>query len=183
MILALRQRHRRMFAIIGVLLPITFFVGVIARQSVPMQAALPPELTTRVETFTATEMEWGDLFAKSAVHVRLWREMSSGRLAVGFSAPRNFLKPDLLVYWIPGFSDLTNGLPENAILLGAFVANPLPLPPDATTTAGALLLFSVADQEIVDASKPVMLSEGRVPRDPNQTFRASDSQSSSPPKE
>lgn len=154
MILPLRQRHRQMFAVFGVLLPLAFAVGIVARRTVPPIATLPPELSAATQTFTAAEYERDDLFAKSQVKVRLWRDLAKGQLAVGLVAPKDFLKPDLIVYWVAGQPKVTDKLPANAVLLGSFVASPLALPTEAATQQGLLILFSLANQEIVDVSKP-----------------------------
>ena len=62
---------------------------------------------------------------------------------------KDFVKPDLMVYWAPE-SNLTTPCPTNAILLGAFSSPPLPLPTKLNKSPGALVLFSLADDEIVD---------------------------------
>ena len=159
MILSLRQRHRRMFTVFGVLLPLLFVVGIAVRRAVPQPDTLPPELTSQTITFTATDYERGDLFAKSPVQVRLWREQGTERLAVGFSAAKDFLKPDLMAYWSAGRPPANDTLPPNASLLGAFVAGPLALPAEASVQDGFLILFSLANQEIVDVSKPTRFSD------------------------
>lgn len=154
MIYSLRQTHRRIFSVLGVLLPLVLVIGIVARRSVPQIEVLPPELSSSTQTFTATDTVRDDLFAKAAVTVRIWKDLQSGQLAVGFSAPRHLLKPDLLVYWTSSGTPLAGELPADAVLLGAFAASPLPLPAEAERGAGALLLFSLADQEIVEVSKP-----------------------------
>ena len=158
MILPLRQRHRRVFAVLGVLLPLAFALGIAARRTVPHTASLPPELSSWTQSFTATDYERDDLFGKSPVQVRLWREQGTGRFAVGFNAAKDFLKPDLMAYWSAG-QPTSNTLPPDARLLGAFVAGPLVLPAEASDTDGYLILFSLANQEIVDVSKPTRFSD------------------------
>ena len=159
MILHLRERHRRIFAVLGVLLPLGFGWGIATRRTVPHPAALPSELSSWTQNFTATDYERGDLFGKSAVRVRLWREQGTGRFAVGFNAAKDFLKPDLMTYWSAGHPRTSDTLPPEARLLGAFVAGPLVLPPEASGTDGYLILFSLADQEIVDVSKPTRFND------------------------
>ena len=44
MILPLRKRHRRMFAVLAIVLPLLFAVGVIARKPLPPANVLPPSL-------------------------------------------------------------------------------------------------------------------------------------------
>lgn len=158
MILPLRQRHRGMFAVLSVLLPVAFAVGIAARKTATPAENLPPELSSQTQTFTATGYERGELFAKSGVKVRLWQDLSARTHAVGFRAPKDFIKPDLIVYWRAGQPDAFDKVPADATLLGAFVTTVLPLPNEATKTEGVLILFSLADQEVVDVSKPVRFS-------------------------
>lgn len=153
MILPLRQRHRRIFAVLGVVLPIAFVVGIAARKPAPTVEALPAGLEAAFQNFFATEWKRDDLFAKVPAQVQLLRETTTSRLAISFSAPNDFAKPDLLVYWAARNTSITDTLPENAQLLGAFSSAALPLPEAASITEGALVLFSLADNEIVDVSK------------------------------
>ena len=156
MILPLRQRHRRMFAVIGVLIPIAFVLGIAARRPVPAVTAVPEELTGSSRPFASPTWERSDLFMKRAIGARLLRESgNTGRLAVELSAANDFVKPDLLVYWADGKANLADALPDNAILLGAFSSSPLRLPQKATRSEGLLVLYSLADSEIVDVSKPI----------------------------
>jgi hypothetical protein len=158
MILALRRSHRRIFTVLSVFLPLMFALGIAARRTVPYQATLPPELSSWTQTFTATD-ERGDLFDESPVRIRLWREQERGLSAVGFTASHDFLKPDLMAYWSVGYPTTGGRLPPDARLLGAFAAGPLVLPPEASRVDGHLILFSLANQEIVDVSKPVRFSD------------------------
>ena len=159
MILPLRQRHRRIFAVLGALLPLAFGFGIAARRTVPHPAPLPPELSSWTQNFTTTDYERGDLFGKSPLRVRLWREQGTGRFAVEFSATKDFLKPDLMAYWSAGHPTTSDTLPPEARLLGAFITGPLVLPPEASGTDGYLILFSLANREIVDLSKPTRFSD------------------------
>ena len=159
MILPLRQRHRRVFAVLGVLLPLAFVVGIAARRTVLQVASLPSELSSWTQTFTATDYERDDLFGKCPIRVRLWREQGTRRFAVDFSAAKDFLKPDLLAYWSAGSPTRSDTLPSESRLLGAFVAGPLVLPAEASDTDGYLILFSLADQKIVDVSKPARFTD------------------------
>ena len=159
MILPLRQRHRRVFAVLSVLLLVAFTAGLVTRKRIPTTVTLPPELLPRTQTFTATDYERDDLFEKSPVKVRLWKDLSTGQLAIGFLAPKDFLRPDLMAYWVAARPQAANALPPDAVLLGSFVATVLVLPAEATKTEGTLILFSLADQEIVDVSKPTRFSQ------------------------
>lgn len=159
MILSLRQRHRRIFAVLGVMLPLLIVVGIVMRPTVPEVETLPPDLSPQPVTFTATGYERDDLFDKSPVRARLYRDHESGTFALGLTASKEFLKPDLLVYWSHSRPATGDTLPPEAQLLGAFVSAALILPPEASTTDGQLTLFSLANQEIVDVSKPTRFTE------------------------
>jgi hypothetical protein len=162
MIQPLRQRHRRVFAVLGFGLPIAFILGAAARRAVPAIEALPPELHASTPTFTATDWDRGDLFDSSPVRVRLWRDLASDRVAVGLQGARSFVKPDLLVYWIGGHPTATGQLPADATLLGAFMGGPLLLPRTAATEEGSLILYSLADQAVVAVSRPARFTD-RIP--------------------
>ena len=161
MIRSLRQRHRRLVIVLGIFLPIAFAVGIVARKPVPGMASLPTELVASPQRFAVTEWERPDLFTKTPMQVRLLRENTgTGHFAVEFSAAMDFVKPDLIVYWIAGDPNIAKTLPDNARLLGpfnSFVA--LPLWPDAAPGSGVLVLYSLADQEIVEVSKPFALQK------------------------
>lgn len=159
MIRPLRQRHRRTFFALGIFLPVAFVFGIFARRPLPEVDALPKEITPATASFATEVWTRADLFPKSPVQVRLLRETSgAGKFAVAFFAAKDFVKPDLLIYWADGYANATNALPDNAILLGAFNSLRLPLPAAAGKTAGALVLFSLADNEIVDVSKPIRIN-------------------------
>lgn len=141
---------------IGIAVPVAFTIGVAARKPVPMMDSLPKELTTLAQPSAADELEAGDVFAKRAVGIRLLRSRArTGQIAISFSAPKDFLKPDLIVYWVAGNSAISDTLPNDAILLGSFGATALPLPNEVMKAGGKLVLYSLADNEIVEVSKPV----------------------------
>jgi hypothetical protein len=150
-----------MLIVLGVFLPIAFAVGIAARKPVPGMVSLPKELAVSQQKFAVIEWERADLFTKTPIGVRLLRESAgAGQFAVEFSAAKDFVKPDLIVYWAAGSPNTTNALPESARLLGAFNSSvALVLPEDAASDNGALILYSLADQEIVEVSKPFALQK------------------------
>ena len=156
MIRPLRQRHRRMVIVLSIFLPIAFAFGIAARKPVARMTSLPEELVASPQNFAATEWERADLFTKTPIQVRLLRERGgAGHFAVKFSAAKDFVKPDLIVYWVTGNSNIDHVLPDNALLLGGFNPyTPLPLVEHIGATSGRLVLYSLADQEIVEISKP-----------------------------
>ena len=154
MIRPLRQRHRHMVIALGLFLPLAFAAGLAARKPLAAVKELPPALTTAPQPVMDLVWKRGDLFSNPPVEVHLLREKNSGRFAVEFSAATGFLKPDLLVYWAGGSAGLTNSLPDNAVLLGEFDSPALPWPAAAASAAGRLVLYSLADYEMVAVSKP-----------------------------
>jgi len=161
MIRPLRQRHRRMVIVLGVFLPVAFAVGIVARKPVPGMTSMPKELVASPQSFAVTEWERADLFTKTPIQVRLLRERAgAGHFAVEFSAPKDFVKPDLIVYWVAGSPSITDTLPANARLLGAFNSSlALSLSSDVASGTGVLILYSLANQEIVEVSKPFALQK------------------------
>lgn len=158
MILTLRQRHRRVFAVLGVLLPVAFVIGIAARKPVPTQTA--PGLLTELRSSETEVWNRSDIFPKIPVGVRLLRGPMSSFYRVAFSPDRAFAKPDLLVYWVSGETKVTDVLPDNARLLGSFSPEmSLQLPTEAGQMSGALVMYSLADQEVVDVSKPIRLTD------------------------
>jgi hypothetical protein len=156
MIRPLRQHHRHVVIAFGLFVPIAFAVGIAARKPPPEMDALPKEILPAATSSAPEAWFRADLFPKSSVQVRLLREQSGeATFALTFTAARDFVKPDLLVYWVAANSTITDTLPDGAILLGTFTSPQLPLPPTATESESRLLLFSVADNQIVDASKPL----------------------------
>jgi len=156
----LRQRHRHMVIALGVFLPIAFATGIAARRSVPSMASLPAALSGMTQKFAVEKWERNDLFSKSPIQARLLTESAkAGRCALQLSAASDFLKPDLIVYWVSGDPTITDVLPDDSILLGSFSSVALPLPEEASRGQGVIVLFSLADYEIVDASKPIRLND------------------------
>lgn len=154
MILSLRQRHRQMFAVVGCLLPIAFVVSITARNPVPSVAQLPPALTAQEVESGALVWDRADLFTKPTVNARLSRT-ASGDFTITCAAKGDFAKPDLIVYWATGVATNVEALPDSSILLGAFSAGALRVPATVAVLEGSLILFSLADQEIVAVSQLV----------------------------
>ena len=160
MILPLRQRHRRVFIAMGVMLPIMFAVGLAARKPVPSVAPLTSQAGIRTLGPASKIWDRSDLFAKALVQVRLLRENTQdGRFSLELAATRELVKPDLIVYWVADNTKVIETLPDNALLLGAFNSASLLLPAKVAMENGALVLYSLANNEIVDVSRPIRLTD------------------------
>lgn len=156
MIRSLRQRHRQVFAVLGVLLPMALIGGIAARKSIPTVAELPPVIA---KPLAGTSVAWerGGLFEKLSVVVSLATN-SPTDLSLRLEAPADFARPDVLVYWSAANTLPAEKLPDDAILLGVLAANELRVPTSAVGTRGHLVLFSLADQEIVAVSRAIQLN-------------------------
>lgn len=153
MILPLRQRHRRVFAWLAVLLPITFVVGIAARKPIPFRDT--PLLTANLRESQAEVWNRRDMFPGLAIGIRLLRGPMGNSHSVEFLPGSGFAKPDVLVYWVAGTPAIADKLPDNAWLLGAFNPSlPLQLSNEAFGAGGVLVLYSLADNEIVGVSRP-----------------------------
>jgi hypothetical protein len=148
MIRPLRQRHRQVFIALGIFLPMVFAFGIVARKPAPV---MPDMMATMAGETPSENPVWErtDSFAKVPVKISLLRGP-----VIKLSAGKDFVKPDLLVYWAASVSNPADGLPADAVLLGAFGAA-LSLPETALKSSGTLVLYSLADNEIVDVSKPI----------------------------
>ena len=164
MTLPLRQRHLRLMMALGIFLPAVFAVGIATRKSVPPTGDPLGPLALAPQSFAAVGQPQSGLFSKASLQVALLRRQNQpGRLAVRLSGSQDPAKPDLMVYWVAGNPNLAGNLPDNAVLLGAFGPLPLVLPPSAANTSGVLVLYSLADAEIVDVSKPLPLPAAASP--------------------
>jgi hypothetical protein len=159
MIRPLRQVHRYQAIVLGILLPIVFVLGIAARKPVPAMAELPQALVPMFSWVRCSNFDGYGAFPKSPVFIDLWSQKNgSGPFAVSFDADANFVKPDLMVYWIAGSPSQVENLPADAVLLGAFGRTPLPISKEVSSADGRLVLYSLADGEIVDVSGSIRLN-------------------------
>ena len=160
MIRPLRQRHRHLVAALAIFLPVAFAIGIAARRPVPEAGSSPLAAVSATGRFESQEWQRTDLFTNAPVQVRLLREHQGvGQFAVELSAGEDFAEPDLIVYWTVENPAITGTLPGDAILLGTFSPGRLPLPAAAVQAGGRLVLFSLADNAIVDTSKPIRFDD------------------------
>lgn len=158
MILKLRQQHRRIILVLGVILPVAFVAGVAMRKPMSINVLLPRELAVAPQKNLTIEWERKDLFTNVPVQVRWLRKPGVvNDFAVELLADKHFVKPDVLVSWISETTVVGKNLPDDAVLLGGLNPSaPMRLPPNAVT-GGALALYSLADLEIVGVSRPITL--------------------------
>ena len=152
MIRPLRQRHRLIVCTLGVLLPVAFTAGLSARKPVPVPANVTWQFADQTSDFGRVVWTKPDIWPGQRIITSLRRD-ATGLVAVELMS-RDLAKPDVLVYWAAGKE--TAGLPTNARLLGALSNHaPLRIPSDVRGEDGRLLLYSLADHEVVSTSNPV----------------------------
>ena len=151
MIRPLRTRHRAMFCALGVLLPVAYLVGLAARQPVPVVASVRAELGAAARDFGKVVLTKADIWPTQRIITRL-RRTEAGAVSVEF-AYRDLTRPDVLVYWAAGKAGSSEGLPDNARLLGALADRaPLPVPAGLRGETGRFVLYSLADHEVIAES-------------------------------
>jgi len=156
MIRPLRQRHRVLVFALSVVVPVAFAAGIATRKAVPALAGAVPNISGEVRNYSEV---WSrdDLWEKKAIRTRLLSDAAgAGRRAVELISKDQIVRPDVIVYWVPGGPEAKESLPNDAFWLGGFdqlAPRPLALPAEAAKKAGALVLYSLADHEVIAASK------------------------------
>lgn len=150
MIRQLRQRHHSILVGISTLLPIAFAAGLAARNPVPPQTTMSGKASNSLRILSERPDLW-----RADIQTRVLVDVAAlDKLAVSLTPKSMLMKADILVYWVNGGKESIATLPDQAVLLGALVPEtPLPLPDLGTGENGVLLLYSLADQEIVAVSK------------------------------
>ncbi len=101
-----------MFTIVGLLLPLAFIAGIAARKPIPT-TMLSTDFLQERKAFTKATWDRSDLFPKTALRVQLLcQEATTNRCAIQFSAAKDFVKADLLVYWLPAESTIKDTIPD-----------------------------------------------------------------------
>jgi hypothetical protein len=129
-----------------------------ARKPVPVAANVPSELAEQGNDFGNAVWTKTDIWPGQRIITSLRRD-AAGSAAVELMF-RDLAKPDVLVYWAAGSEPAVDGLPDNARLLGALSNGaPLPIPAAARGETGRFVLYSLADHEVVAASKVFVLEK------------------------
>ena len=149
----LRQRHRVTVTTLAVVLPVAFATGIAARKPAPVVAAQAFAETQTPTTFESIRWERADLWPKQSIRTRLLAD-GEGHVAVELSAAKEITKPDLLLYWVRDGEKVSDKLTEAASLMGVFSAHRHALPTDAAKQSGVLVLYSLADHQVITVSQP-----------------------------
>jgi hypothetical protein len=147
---------------LAVTLPAAFALGVAIRAKVPTSHLPIPGVSDENRNQRALWTRT-DLWEKLAIETRLLTFGSApSQVAIQLIPTVQIVRPDVLVYWVAGEGKLQMSLPDDAFLLGSFDStNPrsFPLPGVAPKQTGSLVLYSLADQEIIAVSKPFSASQ------------------------
>ena len=128
MIRPLRRAHRAIVTMLALVLPVLVVAALAARREIPAStrfAGLSPRRATFEGEGPGAIVRW---------------EKRLEQLPA----------PDVLVYW-SGEPVSGSVLPRDAVLVGRFVPDVLPSP--ASRSAGYLILYSLAHQEVIDAAR------------------------------
>ena len=160
MIRALRQRHRTTTTALSIILPVVFLIAVTRRNPLPLSAARPGLITSTQPTFNNPIWEKNDLWAKPLIKTRLFSNNPTNqpsRFAVQLIPEQPIIRPDVLAYWTPTMVGSLDQVPDSAVLLGSITGEPvmMPLPSSSGKTLGSLILYSLADHEVIGVSSPL----------------------------
>ncbi len=146
-----------MIIVLGILLPIAFVSGLVARKPMPEVSSLPAGWVDRKPSPEPVLWTRNDLWPTRLDTVLLGDPAHPDSPAVKLLAKEEIAQPDLLIYWSSTAPAGGDALPTNSFLLGAWDQNdpvPLTLPAVADGQTGVLILYSLADNKIVQVSKP-----------------------------
>lgn len=151
MIHPLRRRHRYVFLALAAILPSTAFVGLTGRKPVPPSLSLPPALGAAKPS---GQEVWrrADLFGLNKITARLLRGEDRG---THIELTGDLAAPDLLIYWSANSAGAD--LPADAVLLGRFGQRAV-VPANLHGRSGRLVLYSLANHEVVAASETLQFS-------------------------
>ena len=160
MIQSLRRRHRGAICTLGVTLPLLFAAGIAGRRPLPIAPSISPELRTSPSWFGNVLWTRTNLWPGQQITTIL-RGEPTGSQTVEFRF-RELIRADVLVYWTRGKQLEGDGLPESAQLLGALAEGViLSLPASARNGEGHLILYSLAEHELVATSEGLVLSSAK----------------------
>lgn len=156
----LRQRHRKVVLTLSVFLPAAFVLGIASRRVAPLISIAPTDaLYQKADSYKSVWVR-DDLWEKSPLRTRLLSDSTTSNLALEVTAKDPIIRPDVLMYWVQGTPKINDSLPSEAILLGSWTqdsANALAVPRAAKIAEGKLLLYSLADHEIVNVTTLLFL--------------------------
>lgn len=153
MIRPLRKRHQILTISMALVVAVVLFLGLSARRPIPPADAIalqqadsfPGNLTDVSEP----ELPWKTVKLKTKISYGM-----DGRYAISLTPVDYIAQPDILVYWTPADDFAPNGISPSAYLIGSLSGQTAEqsfwLPDSAHTRDGALTLYSLPNQAVVD---------------------------------
>ena len=153
MIRNLRDRHRSIFSVLALALPVAFVAALFMRPAPPPAQPITISPADPISSFTQCIFAEGNLWPQLAITVRVFADaMPPAQLALELEPASALPVPEVLVYWKAGAAAGEGGELRDAFLLGA-LAGEQPrrwsLPRQATQGDGQLLLYSLAHQTLL----------------------------------
>jgi hypothetical protein len=142
--------------VLSVVIPAVFVTGVVARRPVPADSSISRELLPEEADFGRIVWNDASLWPGKDI-ITFLRRSRAGAVSIEFMF-RHIVRPDLLVYWVPTTDGSQSTLPDQSRLIGAFAHRvPLIFPEGIRGQSGRLLLYDLADHEVIATSKPVTI--------------------------
>ena len=144
----LRNKHRLIVTSLAFLLPISVGTALAVRQPFAITRTLSPPLAAGVAEHGPIVWSRGDLWSGKKIFTSLRRD-AMNHVSIDLMY-RDLPFADLLLYWVPGQAEKLEGLPATARFLGTiFRGVPLQIPADLRGEVGRLVIYGLADHEIV----------------------------------
>src|SRR3974390_175938 len=105
---------------LSIVVPVAFAAGIATRKTVPALAGDASISSGGVRNYSEV---WSrdDLWETKVIRTRLLSDTTGiGRLAVALTSEDRIVRPDVIVYWVPGGEKVEQSLPDNAFWLGSF---------------------------------------------------------------
>jgi len=153
----LRHRHRWMVLGLALVLPAAFSWTLASRRLDPGTGQLPAVLADppagHGQVLAVREFLLGSVIVNS----RLMADSASRQMTLEITPRTDPREPDPLLYWSPEAPEAESGsgVPPDAVLLGSLRGTrtrSFPLPKDAATRDGSLLLYSLGHQSVLGAA-------------------------------
>jgi len=158
----LRQRHRRIWLVLLIVIPLVYVAGLAARRAPLTMERIPDRLTGTFEVSAQPLIESTFAIGETEFGARLFSREGSSSPAVVELERRGttpLVHPDVLVYWTPTTSGREQSMLADAYFMGILTegqSQQYALPEESTQRDGRLLFYSLGHEQMLDG-------EWRVP--------------------
>ncbi len=163
MINSLRKRHRGIFGLLAIALPLLFIAALLARKPVPKMSEYSLATETDASGFPHLLYSSGDNFADPLIVTYLRSDsLPAANLLLQLDVKEHLQAPEPLLYWIRSSKTAEFPPPATAIFLGSIRGKGLQdftLPSDAQETDGRLVIYSFPwKKAVMSATIPSAIS-------------------------